>query len=149
MIPPNAQAEADIRVERVADLEGVEQKLRERIKNKLLPEAEVTLDFRRGRPPLQATEASRTLAAHAQKIYSEIGKDLHVPERPTGGGTDAAYAALKTAAPVLEGFGLRGYGAHSTDSEYILLDSIEPRLYLTTRMLMDIAQGKAPLRAER
>jgi glutamate carboxypeptidase len=149
MIPPNAQAEADIRVERVADLEGVEQKLRERIKNKLLPEAEVTLDFRRGRPPLQATEASRALAAHAQKIYSEIGKDLQVPEQSTGGGTDAAYAALKTTAPVVEGFGLRGGGAHSTDAEYILLDSIEPRLYLTTRMLMDIAQGTAPLRAER
>ena len=39
MIPPSAEAIADIRVERVADLDGIEQKLRERIKNKLLPDA--------------------------------------------------------------------------------------------------------------
>jgi glutamate carboxypeptidase len=32
------------------------------------------------------------------------------------------------------------------NAEYILISSIEPRLYLTTRMLMDIAQGKAALR---
>lgn len=146
MIPPGAEAEADIRVERVSDLDAVEQKLRERIKNKLLSEAEVELQFQRGRPALQATDASRALSAHAQKIYSEIGKTLTVPTASTGGGTDAAYAALKTTAPVVEGFGLRGYGAHSTDAEYVLISSIEPRLYLTTRMIMDIATGKAPLK---
>ncbi len=104
------------------------------------------LQFQRGRPALQATDASRALSAHAQKIYSEIGKTLTVPTASTGGGTDAAYAALKTTAPVVEGFGLRGYGAHSTDAEYVLISSIEPRLYLTTRMIMDIATGKAPLK---
>jgi glutamate carboxypeptidase len=145
MIPPNAQAEADIRVERVADLDAVEQKLRERIKNKLLPNAEVELQFQRGRPALQATDASRALAGHAQKIYAELGKTVTVPTAPTGGGTDAAYAALKTTAPVVEGMGLRGYGAHSTDAEYILISSIEPRLYLTARMIMDVSLGVAPL----
>ncbi|HUP94546.1 MAG TPA: M20/M25/M40 family metallo-hydrolase [Burkholderiales bacterium] len=142
MIPPSAEAIADIRVERVADLDGVEQKLRERIKNKLLPDSQVELDFRPSRPPLQATDASRALAAHAQQIYAEIGKKLAVRERSTGGGTDAAYAALKTTAPVVEGFGLQGFGAHSTDAEYISIPSIEPRLYLAARMIIDIAQGK-------
>jgi glutamate carboxypeptidase len=142
MIPPTAQVQADIRVDRLADLDGVEQTLRERIQNKLLPESEVTLDFERRRPPLQATDASRALGAHAAKIYAEIGQKLTVRDRPTGGGTDAAFAALSTKAPVVEGFGLRGFGAHSTNSEYILIDSIEPRLYLTARMIMDIAQGK-------
>ncbi len=149
MIPPRAQAQADIRVHRVSDYEGIERKLRERIKNKLLPEAQVELDFERRRPPLQATEASRALGAHAQTIYGEIGKKLRVRDRPTGGGTDAAFAALKTKAPVIEGFGLRGFGAHSTDSEYVLTDSIEPRLYLAARMIMDIARGKASLVAQR
>jgi glutamate carboxypeptidase len=146
MIPPGAQAQADIRVDRVADYDGVEQKLRERIKNRLLPEAQVELEFERRRPPLQATDASRALAAHARGIYAEIGKELQVQDRPTGGGTDAAFAALKTKAPVVEGFGLRGFGAHTTDAEYVLIETIEPRLYLAARMIMDIAQGKAPLR---
>ncbi|HZN22719.1 MAG TPA: glutamate carboxypeptidase, partial [Burkholderiales bacterium] len=143
MIPPGAEAIADIRVDRVADLDGIEQKLRERIKAKLLPESQVELEFQRGRPPLQATDVSRRLAAHAQQIYAEIGKKLIVRETSTGGGTDAAYAQLKTRAPVLEGMGLQGYGAHSTEAEYIAIPSIEPRLYLSTRMIIDISQGKA------
>ena len=142
MIPPSAEAIADIRVERVADLDGVEQKLRDRIKNKLLPEAQVELEFHRGRPPLQANEANRALAEHAAKIYAEIGKQLVVRDRSTGGGTDAAYAQLKSKAPVVEGFGLQGFGGHSTDAEYISIGSIEPRLYLAARMIMDISQGK-------
>jgi glutamate carboxypeptidase len=145
MIPPGAQAQADVRVDRVADLDGIEQTLRERIKNKLLPEADVTLDFERRRPPLQATDASRALGAHAVGIYEEIGQKLALRDRPTGGGTDAAFAALSTKAPVIEGFGLRGFGSHSTNAEYILIPSIEPRLYLATRMIMDISNGKAPL----
>jgi glutamate carboxypeptidase len=143
MIPPVAQVQADIRVDRVADLDGIEQALRERIQNKLLPESEVTLDFERRRPPLQATDASRALGAHAARIYAEIGQQLAVRDRPTGGGTDAAFAALSTKAPVVEGFGLRGFGSHSTNAEYILIESIEPRLYLAARMIMDIASGKA------
>jgi glutamate carboxypeptidase len=148
MIPPGAQAQADIRVDRVSDYDGIEHELRERIKNKLLPEAQVELEFERRRPPLQATDASRVLAAHAQQIYAEIGKELGVADRPTGGGTDAAFAALKTSAPVIESFGLRGFGAHTTNAEYILIDSIEPRLYLAARMIIDIASGKAPLAAQ-
>lgn len=143
MIPPTAQAQADIRVDRVADLDGIEAALRERIQNKLLPESTVTLDFERRRPPLQATDASRAMAAHAAKVYAELGQKLTVRDRPTGGGTDAAFASLSTKAPVVEGFGLRGFGSHSTNAEYVLISSIEPRLYLTVRMIMDLAQGKA------
>jgi glutamate carboxypeptidase len=44
---------------------------------------------------------------------------------------------------VLEGMGLQGFGGHSTESEYIAIPSIEPRLYLAKRMIVDIAQGKA------
>ena len=60
-----------------------------------------------------------------------------------GGGTDAAFAALKAKGPVIERFGLQGFGGHSNDAEYIDIDSIEPRLYLATRMIMDFSLGKA------
>jgi glutamate carboxypeptidase len=145
MIPPGAQATLNIRVLRLADLDGIEAKLRERIQNKLLPQAAVELNFERGRPPLEERPVSRALALHGQKIYAEIGKKLIVMDTPRGGGTDAAYAGLKTNAPVVEGFGLQGFGAHTTNAEYILISSIEPRLYLAARMIMDISTGKAPL----
>jgi glutamate carboxypeptidase len=45
---------------------------------------------------------------------------------------------------VIEGFGLRGYGSHSNDAEYVNVSSIEPRLYLLTRMVMDASDGAVP-----
>jgi len=144
MIPPNATAIADVRVLRVADYDAIEKKVRERIKTQLLPEAKVAMNFERRRPPLEATDASRSLARHAQQVYRELGKALVVDDVAEGGGTDAAFAALNTKAPVIERFGLQGYGAHSIEAEWVLVDSIEPRLYLLTRMIMDVAQGKAP-----
>ena len=144
MIPPGAKAVADVRVLRVADYDEIERKVRERVKNQLLPEAKVEMIFERRRPPLEASTASRALAKHAQKIYRELGKELVVDDQPEGGGTDAAFAALNSKAPVIERFGLQGYGAHSADAEYILIDSIEPRLYLLARMIIDVSQGKSP-----
>lgn len=146
MIPPGAQASADVRVARIADYDGIEQRLRERIRNKLLPESSVELTFERRFPPLEPKPSSRALAAHARSIYGELGRKLNVLEDSAGGFTDAANASLKAQAPVIEGFGLRGFGAHTTNAEYILMSSIEPRLYLATRMIMDISSGKAPLK---
>ncbi|OWQ86361.1 glutamate carboxypeptidase [Roseateles aquatilis] len=143
-IPAQAEAFADVRADKVADFEGMEAELRKRIQNKLLPESEVTLAFRLGRPPLQATEASRALAARAKALAAEQQLELVVRDVPTGGGTDAAYAALSTRAPVIEGMGVRGFGAHSSDSEYVVLDSIAPKLVLATRLIMAIGSGKAP-----
>lgn len=40
---------------------------------------------------------------------------------------------------VLESFGLAGFGYHARD-EYIVTDSILPRLYLMTRLLMELAK---------
>ena len=97
------------------------------------------MTFERRRPPLEINAARRTLAKHAQEVYAEIGNSLAVGEVAEGGGTDAAFAALKTAAPVIERFGVRGFGEHSNDAEYIEIDSIAPRLYLLTRMIMDVA----------
>jgi glutamate carboxypeptidase len=142
VIPAIATATADVRVLRVADYDGIEQKVRERIKNQLIPDTKVTMEFERRRPPLEMTPAAQALAKHAQRIYAEIGKELVIGDVAEGGGTDAAFAALKAKGPVIERFGLRGFGSHSNDAEYIEIDSIEPRLYLTVRMIMDFAQGK-------
>jgi glutamate carboxypeptidase len=141
VIPPVAQAVADVRVLRNADYDEIEKKIRESIKNQLLPDAQVEMTFTRRRPPLQASAASRALATRAQAIYRELDRELVVDELPEGGGTDAAFAALDTKGPVIERLGLRGYGEHSANAEYVLLDSIEPRLYLLTRLIMDVSQN--------
>jgi len=141
VIPAIATATADVRVLRAADYDGIEQAVRARIKNQLIAETKVTMEFERRRPPLEMTPAAEALAKHAQRIYAEIGKELTIGTLAEGGGTDAAFAALKAKGPVIERFGLRGFGAHSNDAEYIEIDSIEPRLYLAVRMIMDFARG--------
>jgi glutamate carboxypeptidase len=142
VIPPSAEAVADVRVLRVADYDRIEAAVRERIKKQLLPEAKVEMTFERRRPPLEASPSSAALAKHAQGVYKELGMNLVVDSVAEGGGTDAAFAALKTQNAVVERFGLRGFGAHSTDDEYVLVSSIEPRLYLAARMIMDLARDR-------
>jgi glutamate carboxypeptidase len=142
VIPAEASATADVRVLRVADYDRIEREVRERIRDKLIPDTQVEMTFERRRPPLEANATARSLGAHAQKIYAEIGKKLTVDAVAEGGGTDAAFAALESRAATLERFGLQGFGSHSNNDEYILLDSIEPRLYLLARMVMDVSQGK-------
>src|SRR5919108_2823286 len=142
VIPAFAEATADVRVLRIGDYDGVERAVRERIRKQLVPEAKVELVFERRRPPLEASDASVLMAQHAQSIYRELGMDLVVDNIAEGGGTDAAFAALQTKNAVVERFGLRGYGAHSTEDEYVLVSSIEPRLYLAARLVMDLARDK-------
>jgi glutamate carboxypeptidase len=143
VIPAAASAQADARALRVSDFDQLQSALQERIKKKLLPDSKVQLKFEVRRPPLEATPASRQLAAHARTIYEEIGMPMKVADVATGGGTDAAFAALKARGAVIEGFGLSGFGAHSNDAEYVNLETIVPRLYLGTRLIMDIARDQA------
>ncbi|MDA9412454.1 M20/M25/M40 family metallo-hydrolase [Bradyrhizobium sp. CCBAU 45384] len=142
VIPAEATAQADARALKVSDFDELEKTLQQKIKNRLLPDSKVELKFEVRRPPLEANDASRRVAAYARTIYQELGLSMNVAEKATGGGTDAAFAALKTKGAVVEGMGLSGFGAHSNDAEYVKLDTIVPRLYLTTRMIMDLSTGK-------
>jgi glutamate carboxypeptidase len=142
VIPAQATAQGDARALKVSDFTELEATLQQRVQSKRIPDAKVQLRFEMRRPPLEATPASRRLAAHGTVIYQELGLPLKVLDVASGGGTDAAFAALKTTAPVIEGFGLSGYGAHSNDAEYVKLETIVPRLYLSARMIMDVSQDK-------
>jgi len=142
VIPEHAEAFADVRVNRLDDYDRIEREVREKIRTQLVPNAKVEFIFERRRPPLQPSDAGQALGTHAQAIYRELGKELVVDAKAEGGGTDAAFAALQTKNAVVERFGLAGFGAHSTEDEYILVSSIEPRLYLATRLIMDVSQGK-------
>ena len=142
VIPAQADATADIRATATEDMDKLEAALREAVKENLIPDTRVEINFLRSRPAFRGNDASRAMAKHAVSLFSEIGKTLVIRDTPTGGGTDAAFAGLKPKGGVLESFGLRGHGAHSNDDEYIYIDSIVPRLYLSTRMVMEMGAGK-------
>jgi len=143
VIPAEATAQADARALRVADFTALEQAMQAKVGHKLLDASKVQLKFEVRRPPLEANATARKLAAHAQGIYEqELKLPMKVMDKATGGGTDAAFAALKAKGGVIEGFGLSGYGAHSNDAEYVQINTIVPRLYLAARMIQDLSRGQ-------
>ena len=143
VIPAEATAQADARALRVADFTALEKTMQDKAANKLLPASKVELKFEVRRPPLEANAVALKLAKHAQGIYDkELQLPMKVMDKATGGGTDAAFAALKAKGGVIEGFGLSGYGAHSNDAEYVQISTIAPRLYLAARMIQDLSQGQ-------
>ena len=142
VIPSVAFASADVRFMTKEGFDVIEKRVLERVKKQLIPDAKVDVTFERRRPPLVTSAPSLQMAQHAKKIYAEISKDLVLGTVAAGGGTDAAFAALNTENPVLESMGVQGFGAHSNDDEYILISSIVPRMYLLSRLIMDISDNK-------
>ena len=139
-IPDQAEAGADVRL--LAP--GAAEKLLAAMRAKLgeghrVPDTEVSFTMDEGRPPYLAGDKGRALAARAQAIYAEMDGRKLMLHPSTGGGTDAGYAGRSGKAAVLESLGLAGWGYHARD-EYIEIDSIAPRLYLTTRMLTTLAK---------
>ena len=85
-------------------------------------------------PPLTENAEIDALAARAQSIYGELGKNIG-----TGGNGGASESALamSVGTPALDGLGYVGGDFH-TDHEWIDLNSVTPRLYLFTRLLIEV-----------
>jgi glutamate carboxypeptidase len=141
IIPAQANLEANIRYAREEDLDALFKTLEARIQGqKKLPKSEITIAPERGRPAFTANAGGKVLVDKAVAIYQDEAKaSLAVVER-TGGGTDAAYAAL-SGKPVIESLGLPGFGYHSDQAEYVDIGAIPRRLYLAARLIMDLSQG--------
>ncbi|NEX63937.1 glutamate carboxypeptidase [Noviherbaspirillum galbum] len=140
VIPAEAQAAADARAIRVSDFDALETRLRDTVRKQSIPDAKVDMQFERRRPPLELRPAAVKAGEIAKRVYAELDKNLIIDDSVQGGGTDAAFAGLNNQNAVLERFGLLAFGAHSNDNEYILIDSIEPRLYLATRLIMEFSR---------
>ena len=142
VIPAEATAVADVRSLTNEDLDLMEAALKKSITEKLIPDTTIDLSFYRSRPAFVANAAARALARHAVQAARGLGMPLEIRDRATGGGTDAAFAGLRPRGGVLESFGLRGFGSHSNDDEYVLVSNVAPRLALATRMVIDTGSGR-------
>ncbi|NMC33385.1 MAG: M20/M25/M40 family metallo-hydrolase [Veillonellaceae bacterium] len=138
VIPDKALAKADIRVLLPEEMDRLEKEAAEVVTNKLLPESQIKLTITRGRPPFPQNAATDALIEKAQVVYQEIGKTLSVAG--SGGGSDGNYTA-SVGTPTLDSLGFVGGGAHGVN-EYMEIKSIAPRLYLLSRLLMDLGSGK-------
>ena len=104
-----------------------------------MPDTTTTVTLEPLRPIYVAGERGQALADLARDIYAELDGRKLLMHPTTNGGTDAGFAGRSGHAAVLEGLGLAGWGYHARD-EYIEIDSIPPRLYLASRMLMELGK---------
>ncbi|BAY24367.1 peptidase M20 [Calothrix sp. NIES-2100] len=137
IIPDSAKVQADVRVLQAQEYTRLERDFTRLSQNKLLPCTEIKVISERGRPPFPPNAKTDALVKKAQAIYQTIGLKLGV--EGSGGGTDGNYAA-SVGTSTLDALGPVGGGAHSPD-EYINLDRIAPRIYLLTKLLMDLGSA--------
>ncbi|MCJ2033947.1 glutamate carboxypeptidase [Methylobacterium sp. J-068] len=140
IIPEDARAEGDMRYFVPDEYDRVLTQARRIIGAHRVPDTQVTFDLAKGRPPLPRNPATKALGERARAIYAELGTPLALAE--IGGGTDAGYAFQpdSPAKPaILESLGIVGGHYHSAD-EFAVLASITPRLYLATRLVMEVSR---------
>ena len=137
IIPDYAEADADVRAVVSAEFDRVERELAVAINNKLISDTEVKAALIRTFPPMPQNAQIDKLAAMAQRIYGEIDRKLSL--QGSGGAGDSSLAA-GVFRPTLDGLSLIGGNAH-TDREYAEVDSMVPRFYLLTRMVMELGRN--------
>jgi glutamate carboxypeptidase len=137
IIPDFAEADADVRAVVTEEFDRVERELATAVRNKLIPDTEVKVTLIRSFPPMPQNAQIDALAAMAQRIYGEIGRKLNLGG--SGGAADSSLAA-GVFRPTLDGLSLVGGNAH-TDREYAEVDSMVPRFYLLTRMVMELSRN--------
>jgi len=142
IIPEAAEATLSLRIRKPEEREQILDKLRAAAAKTVVPDTSVTVMAEPGFPPLMETAEVDALADRAAAIYAELGKAVG---RAGNGGASESAVAQSVGTPALDGLGLVGGDFH-TDHEWVDLKSLEPRLYLITRLLMD-AGTNPPRRA--
>jgi glutamate carboxypeptidase len=112
----------------------VEQAFRANAGKVQVPDTTVAVVRESAYPPLPTNAATEALADRAQAIYGGLG--LALGRGGNGGASESALAA-EAGVPALDGLGPVGGGFHS-DGEYLELGSLTPRLYLLTRLMMEL-----------
>jgi len=133
IIPDDADATLSLRLRRPEEREQVLAKIRAAATTTAVPDTKVTVTAEGGYPPLMEIPEVDALADRAAAIYAELGKTVG---RSGNGGASESAVVQSVGTPALDGLGLVGGDFH-TDHEWVDLNSLTPRLYLITRLLME------------
>jgi glutamate carboxypeptidase len=133
IIPDQAEATINVRYRKTEEFDTILAKVEAGTHSTQVPDTTVTLAHDPAFPPLTENAQIDALAARARAIYAEIGKTV---ELSGNGGASESALAMSEGTPALDGLGYVGGDFH-TDHEWIDLNSVVPRLYLFTRLLME------------
>jgi glutamate carboxypeptidase len=142
IIPDHAAATFSLRVREPAQVDQVLQALETSAKSPSIDGTTVSVRRTASYPPLPNNAATDALADRAAAIYAGLGRTLG---RGGNGGASQSALANEAGVPALDGLGPVGGGFHS-DQEYVDLTSLTPRLYLRTKLIMDLGRNPPPAR---
>jgi glutamate carboxypeptidase len=132
VIPASASAKVDVRFWTPEDGERLVAAIR-----RLTPAtagARIEVSGGINRPPMPRSERNIALYEHARDLAAELGFDLK--DAVVGGGSDGNFIAAM-GAPVLDGLGVDGAGAHA-EHEHIVIDDIPRRAALLTMLMQTV-----------
>jgi glutamate carboxypeptidase len=139
IIPGHADASINVRFRKPEDFTAVLDKIRQITSKPTVPDTKVVLSTDDSPiTPMISSPAQDEMVARAKAIYGELGKSLGGVG--SGGASESGFA-VSVGTPALDGLGYVGADNHS-DREIMELNSVVPRIYLLTRLLMDM--GSAP-----
>lgn len=140
IIPDEASATLNVRIREKADLDAVLNALNASAKAPTIPDTSVSVTLETSFPPLPNNAATDALAQRAEAIYAGLG--LKIGRGGNGGASESALAN-EAGVAALDGLGPVG-GAFHSDGEYLDLKSVTPRLYLLTKLIMDLGRNPPP-----
>ncbi|HXS08106.1 MAG TPA: glutamate carboxypeptidase [Rhizomicrobium sp.] len=133
IIPDSAEATLDVRFRKPDELQQVIARVKANAAKTAVPDTKVTVTASGSFPPLVENAQTHALALRTDAIYAELGKKIG---HGGNGGASESAVAQSVGTPALDGLGAVGGDFH-TDHEWIDLNTLEPRVYLFTRLLME------------
>ncbi len=141
IIPPNASATFSLRIREKADVAKVMSVLEKNARTTQVPDTTVKVWHAEPFfPPLAENPGTQALAARAEAIYAGVGKTI---TRGGNGGASESALAYEGGIPALDGLGPAAGGFHA-DTEYLVLSSVTPRLYLLTKLIQELGHQPPP-----
>jgi glutamate carboxypeptidase len=134
IIPDQAEAILNVRYRKTAEFDQILAQVEAGARSTQVPDTTVSITHDPAFPPLTENAQIDALAGRARGIYAELGKTI---ELSGNGGASESALAMAEGTPALDGLGYVGGDFH-TDHEWIDLNSVTPRLYLFTRLLMEL-----------
>lgn len=136
IVPEHAEAIVDVRFWSNAEYDDVDTELNGLTQRPFVDGVSIQLEREAYKPSMVPSEQTEALMALVEQAADELSIDINWKE--VGGGSDANNTAI-LGVPTLDGLGPIGAGFHS-DQEYLLLESIEPRIKMLMRVLEKLAK---------
>jgi glutamate carboxypeptidase len=136
IVPEYAEAIVDVRFWNNSEYDDVDTELNALVTKPFDNGVSVSLTREAYKPSMVPSVQTDALMALVEQAADELSIDINWKE--VGGGSDANNTAI-LGVPTLDGLGPVGAGFHS-DQEYLLLESIEPRIKMLMRVIEKLAK---------